>query len=221
VPHAVDRLATHARATFVRYYLASAALLLVVVVASLAQSAHAQREYIASQQLQVVALSGGGDTADPTSDVAAVARTLATPAVLSSPRMADDVLARLPVSLHAQASVTALQGAFAGSASGAMIMLSATWTSAQGARDLLGAGVSALQSDAALFPTSVANRTIRIQPLGNPSPATQSTTQADAIDQALIQRILMGLLAAAALPFVLDALLGSHPVAQGAAAAAD
>src|SRR5579884_4238245 len=105
VPHAVDRLATHARATFVRYYLASAALLLLVVVASLAQSAHAQREYIASQQLQVVALSGGGDTADPTSDVAAVARTLATPAVLSSPRMADDVLARLPVSLHAQASV--------------------------------------------------------------------------------------------------------------------
>ena len=207
--NALHRVAPHARAVFSRYWIANAALLVFIVAAALVQFARAPQDYVATQQLRVVIFATGSNNAtNAAPDAASLATALADPSVLSSPRLASDMLAGLPPDM-ADVSATALQGVLAGGASGATLSLSATWSSSQGANELLSAAVAALQTDASLLPSSAANDLVRILPVAPASPATRSTAQADALDQTLIQRILMALVAAALLPFVLAALLAS------------
>ena len=211
--NALHRVAPHARAVFSRYWIASAALLVFIVAAALVQFARVPREYVATQQLHIVIFTTGSNNAtNAAPDAASLATTLADPSILSSPRLASDMLAGVPPDM-ADVSASALQGALAGGASGATLSLSATWSSPQGANELLSAAVTALQTDASLLPSSAANDSVRILPGAPANPATQSTAQADALDQTLIQRILMALVAACLLPFVLAALLPARRTA--------
>lgn len=199
-------------ALFARYWAASAALVVVVVAASAAQMVAAPRHYIATQQLQVVVLP----VASAAEDASPVARALVDPALLDSPRLASDVLARIPANeeISDGVSAEALRGALSASHSGASVTLSASWTSRSGAEAILDAAVNALQSDGSLLPSGVTSESVRVQAVGAASPATRSTVEADAATQTLVQRILMAVAAALLLPFALDALLANRTLTR-------
>lgn len=191
-----------------RYWVVSAALVVFVTAASAMQFALAPRHYVATQQLQVVVLP----TTGAPEDVSPVARALVDPALLDSPRLAADVLARIPANeeISDDMSAEALRGALSASHNGASVRLSASWTSRAGAEAILDAAVDALQSDGSLLPSIVTSESVRVQTVGTASPATRSTVEADAATQTLVQRILMALLAALLLPFALGALLANR-----------
>lgn len=196
-------------ALFSRYWAASVALVLLVAAASVVQFALAPRHYTATQQLNVVLVAGTG-TPD---DALPVARGLVDPALLSTPRLASDILARIPADaeLHEGMNAATLRGALFASHSGASVELSATWPSPAGAEAILDAATNALQTDGALLPSNSGADTVRVQAVAVASPATLSIAEEDADGQTLVQRLLMAVVAALLLPFALDALRANPP----------
>lgn len=197
-------------ALFARYWIVSTALVVFVVAASVAQVVLAPRHYVVTQQLQVVVFASTGAP----EDAGPVARALVDPVLLTSPRLATDILARISTdqALRDEMSAPALQDALAATHSGAGVTLSATWTSQAGAEAILVAAVDALQTDGSLLPSSLTDGSVRVQTVGVASPAARSAVEADAAVQTLIQRILLAMAAALLVPFALGSLLARRTV---------
>lgn len=208
----------------VRFWPASMLLLICVALAAVVQFQTAPRHYTVTQELRVVVLTSPSSAPNADTEADQVAREICDPAVLSSPRLATSVLARMQPDTIAGEHMSAdtLQGALAAIRSGATVELSATWTSPTGATQIVGAVLNALQTDSSVLSDTVAiGEAVRLQATSPVSTAVRSADEAAAMRETLVVRIAMGVVAALLLPFVLDALLSERTLSlRGATARA-
>jgi hypothetical protein len=139
-------------------------------------------------------------------DTGAVARTLASPNVLTAPQLAGAILLHFSDAEHRlqHMSVPAIAASLSATHSEGSVVLSVLWTSPAGANEILTAAVDVLQQDrvvrATLAPTTVAARLETEAPadLATRTPGEESDATAT-----LLTKLLLGLVAAALLPYAL------------------
>jgi hypothetical protein len=193
-----------------RYWQTGLALAALVTLLAAAQFALAPRHYTATQDLRVVVLAvPGAPATDAAALSASLARDLSSSSTLSTPALATAILARIADDEQARQHVTlaSIESALSATHRGSIVSLSATWTSAQVAQDMLAAAVAALQSQPRAAqdttPPQATQATVRLQANAAASAATRTPSEESSLLALLLGRFVLGLLAGALLPFAL------------------
>ncbi len=191
-----------------RFWPVALALGLCIALAAAVQFVTFPRHYTASQQLRVGVLTSPAAALDGSqvADAGAVARTLTSQDVLAAPQLAGAILAHFSAAEQTRQhmSVSAVEASVSATHSEGTIVLSVFWTTPAGADEILAAAVDVLQQNRAvriaLAPTTIS---ARLQTEAPALPATRAPGEETAAAATLLTRLILGLVAAALLPYAL------------------